>query len=217
MKKTLLLLLAAVIMGPAVMAQDATHWKGLGLGIYIHPKGQCYESEAGKWLFRCEDDGGMADKDGDGVADAKDNCPDVAGAVGNNGCPWDENNFLLESDAVKLKNIASHIYFESGKSIIKEESKPELDNLIAILKRNPQVSVDIEGHTDNTGDAEMNLQLSKERAAAVKQYLQDGGVESNHLDSHGYGETQPIGSNDTKAGRAKNRRVVLKTSFFKGN
>jgi outer membrane protein OmpA-like peptidoglycan-associated protein len=79
------------------------------------------------------------------------------------------------------------------------------------LKANPDIKrMRIEGHTDNRGNADMNLDLSKRRAASVRQWLVDHGVESERLESEGYGLTRPIASNDTDEGRALNRRVEFK-------
>lgn len=84
-----------------------------------------------------------------------------------------------------------------------------LDRAIATLKRYPELKVEVAGHTDSRGADAYNQQLSAKRAATVLAYLKDGGV-ANTLTSRGYGEREPIASNDTDEGRLQNRRVVLR-------
>ena len=149
------------------------------------------------------------DTDGDTVKDKGDHCPLDAGTVAAAGCPLDEE--LL----AQIKNASEHIYFNSGKSTIKSESFADLDKLSAIFKAHTEVKASIEGHTDSQGNDEMNLNLSKARAKAVKDYLVKKGVDANHLSSEGYGETKPVATNETSAGRAKNRRVIVQTTMYK--
>jgi len=87
---------------------------------------------------------------------------------------------------------------------------PVLKSITAILKENPSAKFTISGHTDSTGNAASNMVLSNERAAAVKNYLVTNGVAGDRLSSNGYGDTQPIGKNNTASGRASNRRVEVK-------
>jgi len=82
--------------------------------------------------------------------------------------------------------------------------------MTAILNEYPTSKFSIEGHTDNVGKKDKNLQLSKDRAAAVKDYLVSKGIAADRLTSEGYGDTKPIGSNKTAAGKALNRRVEVK-------
>ena len=154
-------------------------------------------------------DGMNPDSDGDGINDKEDHCPTVAGTVAAHGCALDEE--LLD----QIKSASEHIYFNSGKSTIKAESYPDLDKLAKIFKEHPEVKASIEGHTDSQGNDQMNLNLSKARAKAVKDYLIKKGVDADHLSSEGYGETRPVATNETAAGRAKNRRVVVQTSMYK--
>ena len=84
-----------------------------------------------------------------------------------------------------------------------------LNNAIATLKRYPEVNIEVAGHTDSRGSDAFNLDLSARRAATVLKYLQDGGV-TNTMTSRGYGERQPMASNNTDDGRQQNRRVVLR-------
>ncbi|MDG1333143.1 MAG: OmpA family protein [Crocinitomicaceae bacterium] len=154
-------------------------------------------------------DGNNPDTDGDSVNDKADHCPTVAGTVAAAGCALDEE--LL----AQIKSASEHIYFNSGKSTIKGESYPDLNKLAEIFKAHPEVKASIEGHTDSQGNDQMNLNLSKARAKAVKDYLINKGVDADHLASEGYGETQPVADNGTAAGRAKNRRVIVQTTMYK--
>ena len=99
--------------------------------------------------------------------------------------------------------------FATNSAELLPESVAVLENAIATLKRYPEVNIEVAGHTDNRGSDAYNLDLSARRAASVLEYLRDGGV-SNTLTSRGYGETEPIASNDTDEGRQQNRRVVLR-------
>jgi len=113
----------------------------------------------------------------------------------------------LEANAtIVLKNI----FFDSKLYEIKTESTPELDNLVQLLKDNPALKIQITGHTDNVGKAEDNLLLSNNRAKAVITYLTTKGIDPARLSYKGFGSTQPIESNNTEEGRAKNRRTELK-------
>ena len=148
------------------------------------------------------------DTDSDKVNDKKDDCPLTAGSIANNGCALDKD--LL----AQIKKASENIYFNSGSSVIKETSYADLDKLASILVAHPEVKASIEGHTDSQGDDKMNLDLSKARAKAVKDYLIKKGVAADHLSSEGFGETKPIDTNDTAEGRAKNRRVIVETTMY---
>jgi OmpA-OmpF porin, OOP family len=145
------------------------------------------------------------DTDGDGVADKDDKCPDVKGTVANNGCPE------VSEDAIKkLNDYAKTILFNSGKSSFQKQTYPVLQSIAAILKEYPTSKFSIEGHTDSDGKDASNLKLSKDRAAAVKNYLIDNGIAADRLTSEGFGESKPIDSNKTAKGKANNRRVEVK-------
>ena len=98
------------------------------------------------------------------------------------------------------------INFEFDKSTIKKESYPYLDKIVRLMKNTP-IHVVVRGHTDNVGDADYNMELSKKRAEAVYNYLLKAGVEPSHLSYEYYGMTRPISTNDTPEGRLMNRRV----------
>jgi len=145
------------------------------------------------------------DRDGDSVLDKDDRCPDVAGTVANNGCPE------VSDDAIKkLNDYAKTILFNSGKSSFQQQTMPVLEAITAILKEYPTSKFAIEGHTDSDGKDAANLKLSQDRAAAVKNYLVEKGIDASRLTSEGFGETMPIDSNKTAKGKANNRRVEVK-------
>ena len=176
---------------------------------------------------------GCPDADGDGVADGDDKCPNVAGPAANQGCPWPDrdgdgvfdkddlcpdtvgtvaNNGCPEvTEAVKkaLNAYAKTILFDTGKSSIKAQSSEVLKNIIDILKEYPNAKFNIEGHTDSVGSEALNEKLSDSRASSVKDYLVDGGIDAGRLSSKGYGESRPLDTNKTRAGRANNRRVEI--------
>lgn len=148
------------------------------------------------------------DRDGDGVADKDDKCPDVKGTAANNGCPE-----VTEEVVKQLNDYAKSILFDTGKSTIKSDSYGLLASIKNVMNEYPNARFRIEGHTDNTGRLATNERLSKERAAAVKDYLVTNGVDASRLESEGFGPSRPVADNKTAAGRAQNRRtevVVIK-------
>ena len=109
----------------------------------------------------------------------------------------------------EINLYAKTILFDVNKSVVKAQAEFILDNIAKIMNENDDFNFIIEGHTDNTGVAEHNLQLSQERADAIKAYLIRKGVKSKRLEAKGYGQTRPIESNDTERGREINRRVEI--------
>ena len=105
--------------------------------------------------------------------------------------------------AIELKNIE----FEFDRSVIQPESIPALTKLLGFLNEYPTVKIQVQGHTDHDGDNTYNLQLSAARAEAITKYLADNGIDSSRLSYIGLGEDQPIKTNQTELGRARNRRV----------
>jgi outer membrane protein OmpA-like peptidoglycan-associated protein len=149
------------------------------------------------------------DTDKDGIPDAKDACPKEPGEPDpdptKNGCP---KHIRLEGSNVR---ILQQVHFQTASATILPDSFPMLTEMVKLLKANPDIQrLMIEGHTDNHGGADYNLDLSKRRAASVRSWLVQHGVESNRLQSEGYGLTRPIDSNESDAGRARNRRVEFK-------
>jgi len=150
------------------------------------------------------------DTDGDGVPDYQDDCPTVKGVKENRGCP------AVKKEVLKVFKQALHgIQFDSGKSTIKPVSFGILNMVVDIMRNNPEYNLIIAGHTDSQGNDDFNMTLSDNRAAAVRQYLIDKGVSSDRLQSKGYGETKPVATNKTAAGRAQNRRVEFTVVFEK--
>lgn len=141
----------------------------------------------------------VLDSDGDGVADPADKCPDTpkGDRVDVNGC------------TIKGEIRLPRVVFETAKATLLPESYPILDEAVATLKKNPDLRIEVAGHTDSRGTDAYNQDLSERRALTVLRYLQERGV-TNELTSHGYGESQPIADNATDGGRQENRRVGLR-------
>ncbi len=113
-------------------------------------------------------------------------------------------------DAInKVGFIALYINFETGKSDIKPESQPIVDQIVEMLKQNSDLKISIEGHTDNVGSDKLNKTLSENRAKSVMNALVSAGIEKSRLSSKGWGSTKPIADNSTEDGRFKNRRVEI--------
>ena len=113
-------------------------------------------------------------------------------------------------ESVVLKNV----FFDFNLSVLKPESQVELDKLFVLLRQNPQMRVEISGHTDNVGSEEHNLTLSENRAKAVFNYLVSKGIREDRMRFSGYGYSVPIAPNDTEEGRALNRRTEFKIIGF---
>ena len=100
-----------------------------------------------------------------------------------------------------------NIFFDSGKSVLREASNTELNRLVKLLTDVPTLQIEISGHTDNTGSATINEKLSQDRAQAVVNYLKGKGIDTGRLTAKGYGSSKPIASNATKFGLQENRRT----------
>ncbi len=118
-----------------------------------------------------------------------------------------EKEIFLTSIEVGSKIILKNIYFESGEATLRPESFVELGFVTEVLKNNPNIKIEIGGHTDDIGGYQANLKLSEERAKSVVNYLIGNGIEADRLEYKGYGFTEPIASNKTEEGRQENRRV----------
>ena len=106
--------------------------------------------------------------------------------------------------------ILKNIFFDVNQYELKPASQIELDDVVKLLKENPLVIIQINGHTDNVGKAADNLLLSENRAKSVVNYLKSKGIDPIRLSYKGFGDVQPVASNTTETGRAQNRRTELK-------
>jgi outer membrane protein OmpA-like peptidoglycan-associated protein len=183
---------------------------------------------------------GCPDSDRDGVVDGKDKCPKVAGPAANSGCPWPDTDGdgVLDKDdnCIKVAGPASNKGCPVAKPVITEEAKAAIDfaaksilfnsarssfktgvvkqlnDVIAIMNQFPRANFALEGHTDSDGKASSNLALSNRRVNAVMNYFTANGISSSRLTAQGYGEDYPVDTNSTRAGKANNRRVVIKVT-----
>jgi outer membrane protein OmpA-like peptidoglycan-associated protein len=150
----------------------------------------------------------IPDSDKDGVNDEEDKCPDIPGEVSNHGCP------LIKPELEKkIAYAAQHIFFNTGRYMLLAQSFRPLDEVVVILRQNTALQLDIDGYTDNTGAADKNLLLSRQRADAVKNYLVSKGIDPARLNASGHGQESPIANNKTTTGRAANRRVELHVKY----
>ncbi len=108
------------------------------------------------------------------------------------------------------KIVLNNVFFDSDKYDLKPTSEAELENIVKLLKENPELKVEISGHTDNVGNEDYNLKLSRKRAISVVKKLAEAGIEKNRLKPVGYGSKSPVASNETETGRQQNRRTEFK-------
>ncbi|MFW6019982.1 MAG: OmpA family protein [Bacteroidales bacterium] len=118
-----------------------------------------------------------------------------------------EKDIPLKPIEVGETVVLNNIFFDYDEYELLPSSKVELNRLIGLLKNNPEMEIRIQGHTDSQGDEEYNEKLSENRAKSVYNYLVEHGISEERLSYKGFGESQPIADNDTKEGRAKNRRT----------
>jgi outer membrane protein OmpA-like peptidoglycan-associated protein len=113
----------------------------------------------------------------------------------------------IKAEKIELKE---KVEFDTDSDVIKDQSKGLLDEVVGIMKDHPEITkVEIQGHTDSQGSHGHNMKLSDARAASVRKYLEEHGVDGKRLTSKGYGPDKPIADNGTDAGRAENRRVEV--------
>ena len=146
----------------------------------------------------------IPDTDKDGVNDEQDKCPSTPGIMGNNGC----------ADLQPLANeISSQLKFESGKVNLRKKIYIGVDSLVVFMQENPNASLFISGHTDNTGTLKINQKLSLQRAMVVSNYLIKKGIDKKRISQKGFADTRPIADNKTSKGRALNRRVDIEVVY----
>ena len=151
----------------------------------------------------------IRDRDGDGILDEVDKCPDdpetVNGYQDEDGC-----SDTIPEKVKEFTGVIEGIYFEFNSDKIRKKSTSKLTKAADVLKEFESIRVEITGHTDNIGSREVNIHLSERRAESVRQWLIDNGIDSSRITTRGAGPDEPIESNDTKAGQAKNRRIEFK-------
>ena len=160
------------------------------------------------------------DTDGDGVPDERDQCPDtpVGTQVNDVGCPLpppctspaDGERFSLKGCKTGDTIVLRGVNFEFDNSRLTANAATILDVVADELSTHPEVLVELGGHTDSLGSDAYNQRLSDQRAAAVRAYLEDKGIATDRMSSVGFGELQPVDTNETEEGRERNRRVELK-------
>ncbi len=145
---------------------------------------------------------GCPDRDGDGIRDNLDRCPDEKGVADNYGCPG-----ISREDRDVLQFAVNDIEFDFAKATLRPNSFPILDKVADIMRKYPTYKLRIGGYTDNVGSASRNQILSERRARSCYEYLASKGIPTSRMKYVGFGEKNPIATNDTEVGRAKNRRV----------
>jgi len=159
------------------------------------------------------------DLDNDGVLNGSDGCPmekeTVNGFEDEDGCPDIKPEMKLQHIEIKKNEIIvkSKIFFSLNKDVVDKKSFSTLDEVVAILNTNPEISMIIEGHTDSQGDRLLNIDLSQRRADSVMKYLVDKGVSADRLVAKGYGPDRPLASGKTEKDNEQNRRVEFKVVF----
>jgi outer membrane protein OmpA-like peptidoglycan-associated protein len=156
----------------------------------------------GLWWRESETDGRGGTWNGEKVSSEVGSCPHWSGRSGA------EERMTKELEDFGRTRVYG-INFDSDSSVIREESKPTLDKIVAVLQARPEWKLKIEGHTDDTGGQQHNEQLSRQRAESVKSYLTGAGIDGGRLSTQGFGPSMPVAKNDSTSGRAQNRRVEL--------
>jgi outer membrane protein OmpA-like peptidoglycan-associated protein len=180
-----------------------------GDGIHV-PLDRCPGEPEDKDGFEDEDGCPDQDNDKDGIPDVHDKCPmepeTVNGFEDEDGCP-DQGQGKVTVTGSKI-NVLDKIYFEGGSDQLKPESYVVLRQVAGLMKANWRIKkARVEGHTDNRGDPERNVDLSVRRAYRVRAFLVQQGVKADRLVAEGLGPKRPVATNETPEGRAKNRRV----------
>ena len=147
------------------------------------------------------------DTDGDGVLDKDDNCKDEAGPASNKGCP---EVLMTASQIADLAEYSKGLEFAFDRAEVNKLTAEKLDKIYDLISSVKEVIFVIEGYTDSIGNAGYNQYLSERRAVSAKAYLVNKGFDANRLETLGFGEKNPLTSNNTRAGRKDNRRVDVK-------
>ena len=149
------------------------------------------------------------DADGDGIPIPQDQCPDEPetfnGFEDEDGCPD-----TLPEEVTSFEGTLEGVFFDVGKATLRPQSRSKLDEAVAVMQRNPGFHVEISGHTDSTGNRDLNMELSRSRAESVKAYLVEHGIPGDRIHTRGAGPDEPIDSNTSKDGRARNRRIEFR-------
>jgi outer membrane protein OmpA-like peptidoglycan-associated protein len=150
------------------------------------------------------------DRDKDGIYDKNDKCPDLAGTKENKGCP----KIKLNKEEVSLLNTAMrNVEFQTGSANLKPASTAILDKIVKLMSKYPKYKLNIDGSPDNVGDAQNNMQLSRDRARACYDYLLSLGINKSRMSFKGFGQQKPIARNETPEGRNQNRRVEFNLHY----
>ena len=147
----------------------------------------------------------LRDRDGDGVPDPRDRCPNSAP-----GATVDSVGCQVLFEATRRVLVLRGVTFVVGRATITDSARAILMDVAESLVVNPDIRVEIAGHTDNTGTRSLNRRLSQARAESVRAYLIEHGIAGDRLVARGYGPDRPVAPNTTVAGRAQNRRVELR-------
>jgi outer membrane protein OmpA-like peptidoglycan-associated protein len=199
-------------------------------GAVIDADGDAVQAWADHCLDQAEDPDGFADadgcpeddNDGDGLADGIDGCPNAPGparAAAADGTPPAIASGCPELVRVEATGIAllQPLRFATGSTRLTGRSEAILGEVRAVLAANPDLTISVEGHTDDRGDPEVNRRLSERRAHAVVDWLVDHDIEVWRLGARGWGSERPVGDNATAAGRAANRRIELRSVSGSGS
>lgn len=186
-------------------------------------KDKCTDTSPG---VKVDENGCPLDSDGDSVPDHKDKCPNTPAGVKVNtsGCPLDSDGDGVYDYLDKCPGtpqgatvnergcwaFGGNVFFDVDKWNIKPEAYSLMTEAANILQENPEMRVEVQGHTDSAGPEAYNQMLSEKRANAIMEYLVNKGIDSGRFEVKGYGESDPICSNETAEGRQKNRRVRFK-------
>lgn len=191
---------------------------GTPKGVTVDAKGCPVDTDGdgiADYLDKCPKVAGLAkfdgcpDTDGDGLPDNLDKCPTEAGPVSNNGCPV----AVEEPKAVAPQTTFKNVLFETNSAVVRTQYFNDIDEVVAALKANPSATATIMGYTDNTASDTYNQNLSVKRAKAVQKYLASKGIKASRIKVQGFGEKNPIASNDTEEGKAENRRAEFKVTY----